>query len=112
MKTEITYWKGTNLGSQRKEWMKKNLRLEEIEAQLTEPVSFSNNYKAGKRKGYIEAMKENQAEPVSEEIMDCLNELIILMDDVITGDYKPDSFTTQNAKIALQQRQVNPPNKD
>ena len=28
---EITYWKGINLGSRRKEWMKKNLRLEEID---------------------------------------------------------------------------------
>lgn len=28
---DITFWRGKNLGPQRKAWMKKNLRLEEIE---------------------------------------------------------------------------------
>lgn len=30
MKVDITYWKGANLGPQRKEFMKKNFRLEEL----------------------------------------------------------------------------------
>lgn len=35
------------------------------------------------------------------EIRKCLSEAIDLMEDVITGDYKPDSFTTQPWKNAL-----------
>ena len=31
-----------------------------INAIYTNPVSFSDNYKAGKRKGYIETMKQQQ----------------------------------------------------
>ncbi len=42
MKKEITYWKGINLGPQRKEWMKKNLRLEEIEAPTREVLDKCN----------------------------------------------------------------------
>ena len=36
-----------------------------------------------------------------EEVVDCLKEAIILMNDVRTGDYKPDSFTTQPWEKAL-----------
>ena len=36
MKKEITYWKGINLGPQRKEWMKNHLRLEEIKPSPSE----------------------------------------------------------------------------
>ena len=36
-----------------------------------------------------------------ERAVDVLSELADLMDDVRTGDYKPDSFTTQPAREAL-----------
>ena len=37
------------------------------------------------------------------ELTSCLSEAVDLMEDVITGDYKPDSFTTQPWRAALKQ---------
>lgn len=36
-----------------------------------------------------------------EELVECLDELTDLMEDVKNGEYKPDSFTTQPARIAM-----------
>ena len=41
------------------------------------------------------------APEVPGEVVDCLSEAIDLMEDVRTGNYKPDSFTTQPWKKAL-----------
>jgi len=45
MKIEITYWKGINLGPQRKEWMKNHLRLEEIDTESMSAKEFVLNKK-------------------------------------------------------------------
>lgn len=35
------------------------------------------------------------------ELLDCLKELVDLMEAVIEGEYRPDSFTTQPARLAI-----------
>ena len=40
-----------------------------------------------------------------EELISCLSEAVDLTEDVIAGDYKPDSFTTQPWRAALKQEQ-------
>ena len=35
------------------------------------------------------------------DMLEALEELIVLMQDIISGDYKPDSFTMQPAEIAV-----------
>jgi hypothetical protein len=45
--------------------------------------------------------KPRKADAQSEEMADVLSELADLMDDVISGEYTPDSFTTQPARRVL-----------
>ena len=87
MKKEITYWKGVNLGPQRKEWMKTHLRLEEID---TEPVSE------------ISKAEYNAFEKDGEEVLESYAEFSFDHNSFITG-YK--------SGRAAEQRQVYPPNK-
>ena len=44
MSNQITFWRGKNLGPQRKEFMKKNLRLEEVEITEEEIGKMSKEY--------------------------------------------------------------------
>lgn len=41
------------------------------------------------------------AEALVEELVEALEELVDLMDDIRQGEYTPDSFTTQPARVAL-----------
>jgi hypothetical protein len=54
------------------------------------------------RKGWNEEVDRRQkAEAELARITDILAELADLMDATVRGDYKPDSFTTQPARLAL-----------
>lgn len=41
------------------------------------------------------------------DLLEALEELVMLVDDIRTGDYKPDSFTTQPGKVAIQKAKEN-----
>lgn len=52
---------------------------------------------------YIDKLNEfiDQIETEKKELIDVLDELCLLMNDVVIGDYIPDIFTTQPANILL-----------
>jgi hypothetical protein len=50
----------------------------------------------GEKDEVIEDLQAN-----NERLRSALSELVDLMEDVRTGDYKPDSFTCQPARVAL-----------
>jgi hypothetical protein len=54
---------------------------------------------AGQRDKCLELVDAKNAR--IEALKVALRELADLMDDVVSGDYKPDSFTTQPARAAL-----------
>lgn len=56
-----------------------------------------------KQAARVEADMYDQARAAMKQLREALSELADLMDDVRTGDYRPDSFTTQPARIALEQ---------
>lgn len=49
----------------------------------------------------MEEIKKISDQEYIEILKECLEEAIYLMEDVRTGDYKPDSFTTQPWKNVL-----------
>jgi len=59
---EITYWRGTNLGFHRKEWMKKHLRLHEVNLPTEEEIEeMAHNYAYKKRRGeYMNPAKRHR----------------------------------------------------
>lgn len=44
---------------------------------------------------------ENLLESDRKEYRECLEEAVVLMENVVSGDYKPDSFTTQPWRALL-----------
>ena len=53
----------------------------------------------------LAADRIEQLQAQVEELTSCLSEAVDLTEDVIAGDYKPDSFTTQPWRAALKQEQ-------
>jgi ABC-type nitrate/sulfonate/bicarbonate transport system substrate-binding protein len=58
-------------------------------------------YEVGRLAEGVQRVRAEKAEAELARITDILAELADLMDATVRGDYKPDSFTTQPARLAL-----------
>ena len=66
-------------------------------------VEMLRSYAEGTEEGTLGGNQRLDAADHIEELTSCLREAVDLMEDVMTGAYKPDSFTTQPWRTALTQ---------
>lgn len=82
-------------------------RAEEYAAKYgSKKMNWGTNYLQAHKLGYIQGSLDTQAELIhereqSKQLADVLAELADLVDDIRSGNYKPDSFTTQPARLIL-----------
>lgn len=72
------------------------LKVAELEAELKESYNGIEAYKSDVNQRLNKKVAELEG---------CLKEAVDLMEDVITGDYRPDSFTTQPWRTALLEKE-------
>ena len=72
-----------------------------VSKRLAENEELKNVAKSASQISETQMYEIAKLQNENEKLKDCLKEAIDLMEDTISGEYKPDSFTTQPWKRAL-----------